>query len=174
LLARGKIIGWFQGKMEYGPRALGSRSILANPQQKIMKDKVNKIKRREQFRPFAGSVLQEKVHQYFHVPERKHFSPFMTFVFEVKNEKKKEVSAIVHQDNTCRIQTVSKQNDRYYRLIKNFYKITKIPCLLNTSFNLRGEPIVEAPSQAIEDFLKTSMDHLVIGDFLISKINHKK
>jgi len=173
LLARGKIIGWFQGKMEYGPRALGSRSILANPQQKIMKDKVNKIKRREQFRPFAGSVLQEKVHQYFHVPERKHSSPFMTFVFKVKKRKKKEVSAIVHQDNTCRVQTVSKQNNRYYRLIKNFYKITGTPCLLNTSFNLRDEPIVENPNQAIEDFLKTSMDCLVIGDFLVSKVNHK-
>jgi len=127
LLAQNKIIGWFQGRMEFGPRALGCRSILANPKPYFMKDKVNEIKRREQFRPFAGSILQEKVHEYFEAPEKNHWSPFMTFCFPVKPEKEKELAAIVHYDGTCRIQTVSKENGRYYKLIKEFYKITGIP-----------------------------------------------
>jgi carbamoyltransferase len=169
LLSQNKIIGWFQGKMEFGPRALGSRSILANPKPRFMKDKVNEIKRREQFRPFAGSILQEKVHQYFDVPEKNHWSPFMTFCFPVKPEKKKDLAAIVHQDATCRIQTVNKENGRYYKLIKEFFRITATPCILNTSFNVKGEPIVESPSQAIEDFLKTKMDYLLMEDYLISK-----
>jgi carbamoyltransferase len=186
LLTKNKIIGWFQGRMEFGPRALGSRSILANPKPHFMKDKVNEIKRREQFRPFAGSILQEEVHEYFEVPKKNHWSPFMTFCFPVKKEKEKELTAIIHYDGTCRIQTVSKENGRYYKLIKRFHEITGIPCILNTSFNLKGEPIVENPEQAIEDFLKinnpeqfdfahcklrrrTKMDYLVIGDFLVSK-----
>jgi len=134
-----------------------------------MKIKVNLIKKREQFRPFAGSILQEKVDEYFEVPEKNHWSPFMTFCFLVKNDKRKELAAIVHADGTCRIQTVNKENGLYYKLIKRFYEITGIPCLLNTSFNLKGEPIVENPKQAIDDFLKTKMDYLVLGEFVISK-----
>ncbi len=170
LLAKGKIIGWFQGKMEFGPRALGSRSILCRPWPRKMKDKINKIKKRENFRPFAGSVLQEKVAEFFEVPENNHYSPFMTFCFKVKKEKEKQISAIVHVDKTCRIQTVNeKDNGLYYKLIKKFYEKTNIPCILNTSFNLKGEPIVENPKQAIEDFLKTEMDYLVMEEFLVSK-----
>lgn len=165
LLSQNKVVGWFQGKMEFGPRALGSRSILANPKPRWMKERVNLIKIREQFRPFAGSVLQEKVHELFEVPEKNHFSPFMIFCFQVKPEKRKEISAIVHKDGTCRIQTVNQGNGPYYQLIKKFCKITGVPCVLNTSFNLKGEPIVENPRQAIEDFLRTKMDFLVIGDF---------
>lgn len=169
LLAQNNIIGWFQGKMEYGPRALGSRSILANPKNLSMKDKVNRIKIREQFRPFAGSILQEYVNEYFEVPENNHFSPFMLFCFKVKKEKKDSLAAIVHKDNTCRIQTVNKANGQYYLLIKEFFKLTGIPCILNTSFNLKREPIVENPQQAIDDFLKTKMDHLIIGSYLVSR-----
>ena len=170
LLSQGKIIGWFQSKMEFGPRALGARSILSSPNPRAMKEKVNIIKIREQFRPFAGSILQEKVHEYFNVPEKNHWSPFMIFCFIVKKEKRKDLAAIVHRDNTCRIQTVNKEdNGRYYKLIKEFYRLTDIPCVLNTSFNLKGEPIVENPKQAIEDFLKTKMDYLVIGDYLVKR-----
>lgn len=176
-LAEGFIVGWFQGKMEFGPRALGNRSILCRPSPRLMKTKMNIIKRREQFRPFAGSILQEKVQDYFEVPETNHQSPFMTFCFKVKQNKERALSAIVHKDKTCRIQTVSKDNGLYYRLINEFYKLTSIPCILNTSFNLKGEPIVETPAQAIEDFLKiypersrrTKMDYLVIGRFLVFK-----
>lgn len=191
LIANGYIIGWFQCSCELGPRALGNRSILCAPGPTNMKTKMNMIKRREMFRPFAGSILQEKVHEYFEVPEKNHFSPFMVFCFPVRREKRKELAAIVHADGTCRIQTVrdmslrgvsaepddvaiSKSNSRYYKLIKQFYKLTGIPCILNTSFNLMGEPIVETPKQAIEDFLKTKIDYLVIGDFLIPhKLAHE-
>jgi len=167
LLAKNKVVGWFRGRMEFGPRALGARSILANPKPKWMKDRVNEIKRRETFRPFAGSVLQEKVHEYFEVPERNHYSPFMIFAFKVKKEKRKNISAITHVDGTCRIQTVnSKDNGIYYDLIKEFYNITKIPVILNTSFNLRGEPIVCRPEEAYEDFIKTNMDYLVLENYL--------
>ncbi len=170
LLSEGKIIGWFQGKMEFGPRALGSRSILSSPNPRAMKEKVNRIKVREQFRPFAGSILQEKVDEYFKVPEKTHWSPFMIFCFIVKKDKRKELAAIVHEDNTCRVQTVNrKDNGRYYKLINKYYNLTGTPCILNTSFNLKGEPVVENPKQAIEDFLKTKMDHLVVGDYLVSK-----
>ena len=170
LLSENKVVGWFQDRMEFGPRALGARSILANPKQKWMKDRVNEIKRREMFRPFAGSVLQEKVHKYFDVPETNHSSPFMVFCFPVKMQKRKEIAAIVHNDGTCRIQTVDvKNNARYYTLIKEFEKLTGTPIVLNTSFNLKGEPIVCKPEEAYEDLLKTNMDYLAIGNFLISR-----
>ncbi len=169
LLARNKIVGWFQGKMEFGPRALGNRSILANPKDREMKAKVNIVKRREQFRPFAGSVLQDHVHELFEVPEKNHWSPFMNFCFQVRKETEDKISAIVHADKSCRVQTVNPSNGSYYKLIKEFYKLTGIPCILNTSFNLKGEPIVENPSQAIEDFLKTKMDYLVVESYFVSK-----
>ncbi len=174
LLAQNKIIGWFQGKMEFGPRALGARSILANPQDRRMKTLVNKIKLREQFRPFAGSVLQERVHELFCVPEKNHYSPFMNFCFKVRPNKRAQIAAIVHADNTCRIQTVNKRdNGIYYELIKEFYRVTGIPCLLNTSFNTKVEPIVENPKQAIEDFLNTQIDCLVLEGFLVYKANRR-
>lgn len=173
-LAKNRIIGWFQGSMEFGPRALGARSILANPQPSWMKERINEIKMREQFRPFAGSILQEYVYDYFEVPEQNHFSPFMNFCFRVHPEKRKKLSAIVHKDNTCRIQTVNEENGRFYKLIKKFYEITGIPCILNTSFNIKGEPIVENPQQAVGDFLRTRMDYLVIGDYIISKVTRKE
>lgn len=172
-IAENKVVGWFQGRMEYGPRALGARSILANPKSKDMKDTVNKIKIRELFRPFAGSILAEHVEKYFDIPVSQKEFPFMNFCFQVKKEKRSDIAAIVHEDYSCRIQTVSKSDGIYYKLIKEFYRITDIPVLLNTSFNLKGEPIVETPQQAIDDFLKTSMDYLVIGSFIISKKNYK-
>jgi len=168
-LKQKKVIGWFQGPMEFGPRALGNRSILSVTNPRSMKTKMNIIKRREQFRPFAGSALQETIHEYFEVPEKKHASPFMNFCFIVKEKKRNALAAIVHKDNTCRIQTVSATNGLYYRLIKTYAKKSGIGCILNTSFNLKGEPIVETPRQAIEDFLKTPMDYLVINSYFVSK-----
>lgn len=173
-LSKGKIVGWFQERCEYGPRALGNRSILCKPNPRSMKTKMNIIKLREQFRPFAGSILQDEVDKYFDVLEKNLSSPYMTFCFNVKKGKREELAAIVHRDGTCRIQTVNKTNGRYFSLIKRFYEITGIPCVLNTSFNLKGEPIVEKPDQAIEDFMKTKMDYLIIGDFIVSKTNDKE
>ncbi len=173
LIVQGKIIGWFQGKCEYGPRALGNRSILCKADPKSMKAKMNFIKKREQFRPFAGSILQSEVYKYFEVPEVGHESPFMVFCFKIKAEKKEDLKAIVHIDGTCRIQTVDKTNGRYFKLIKKFYQLTNIPCLLNTSFNIMGEPIVETPTQAINDFINTNMDYLVIEDFFVEKTGFK-
>jgi carbamoyltransferase len=171
LLVKGKTVGWFWGRAEYGPRALGARSILSRPSPHTMKDVMNTIKKREEFRPFAGSVLQDHVHEYFYSPEKKHYSPFMNVCLIVRENKRKELAAIVHEDNTCRIQTVSAKNGRYYRLIKEFYRQTGIPCVLNTSFNVMGEPIVEHPRQAIEDFLHSYMDYLVLNDFVVYKSN---
>lgn len=168
-LIQKQIIGWFYGAMEFGPRALGNRSILSCTNPRRMKTKMNIIKRREQFRPFAGSALQETIHEFFEVPEKKHYSPFMNFCFQVKESKREQLAAIVHKDNTCRIQTVSPINDRYYRLIKMYHKKTGIGCILNTSFNLKGEPIVETPRQAIEDFLKTPMNCLILNNYLVTK-----
>ena len=171
LISQDKIVGWFQGRMEWGPRALGNRSILASPINPKMRDIVNdKIKHREDFRPFAGTVLQEDVHKYFEVPEKNHESPFMLFVFKVKPEAHKSIPAIIHVDGTCRVQTVSRQqNELYYDLIKEFKKLTGTSVVLNTSFNLAGESIVCTPKEAYEDFVKTPMDYLVLGNYLISK-----
>lgn len=169
ILSKGKTVGWFWGRSEYGPRALGARSILSRPSPRSMKDTMNKIKRREEFRPFAGSILQDHVHEYFYTPEKKYYSPFMNVCLIVREKKRKELAAIVHEDNTCRIQTVNPDNGRYYRLIQEFYRQTGTPCVLNTSFNVMGEPIVEHPRHAIEDFLHSHMDYLVLNDFLISK-----
>lgn len=168
-LNEGKVIGWFQGKCELGPRALGNRSILCKPSPRNMKTKVNEVKIREQFRPFAGSILQEHVHEYFNVPEKNYYSPFMNYCFTVKEEKRRELAAIVHNDNTCRIQTVSESDGLYYTLLKEFNKLSGIPCVLDTSYNLKGEPIVENPEQAVKDFVKTGLDILFIGSFAIYK-----
>lgn len=168
LLAKGKIIGWFQGGSELGPRALGHRSILSDPRRKNMKEFLNlKVKGRESFRPFAASVLEEKSKDYFdlNIP-----SPFMLLVASVKKDKVNEIPAVTHIDGTSRIQTVNSwEGGIFYKLIKNFYKITGVPLVLNTSFNLSGEPIVETPTDAMRCFLRTGMDYLVINDILIKK-----
>ncbi|MBU1627745.1 carbamoyltransferase [bacterium] len=168
LLSEGKILGWFQGRMEWGPRALGNRSILANPRMSEMKDILNaRVKHREGFRPFAPSILEEKTSQYFDITQP---VPFMTVVCKVLPEKSAEVPAITHVDGTARLQTVSKTaNPLYWKLIFEFEKLTGTPIILNTSFNVRGEPIICSPEDAILCFKKTDMDYLVLGNFLLWK-----
>lgn len=133
-----------------------------------MKSKVNIIKIREQFRPFAGSILQDHIHEYFDVPEKNFYAPFMNYCFKVKKDKRSELAAIVHADNTCRIQTVSKSDGLYFKLIEEFYRLSHIPCVLDTGFNLKGEQILETPKQVVVDFLKTKIDNLFIGSFYIN------
>lgn len=167
LLAQNKIIGWFQGGSELGPRALGHRSIFCNPKDKEIKNILNtKIKHREEFRPFAPSCLLEKMNEYFDFDRP---SPFMLFSVPVNQNKINEIPAVVHIDNSARLQTVNKNdNDLFYDLISDFYKITGMPILLNTSFNDR-EPVVETPADAIYTFLSTDIDFLAIGDYLVYK-----
>ncbi len=187
-LSEGKTIGWFQGKMEFGPRALGNRSILADPRSSNMQKNLNlKIKFRESFRPFAPSILEEKVNEWF---DYNKISPYMLMVAKVKKNKLIEMSeenkklfgieqlnikrslvpAITHVDYSARIQTVNeKQNKKYYNLIKKFYEITKVPILVNTSFNIRGEPIVSSIEDAYRCFLVTDLDYLVCGNQILEK-----
>ena len=168
LVADGNIVGWFQGRMEFGPRALGNRSILADARDPEMKNKVNdSIKFRENWRPFAPSVLVEKFAEYFE-PDAP--SPFMILTHTVKPEKRDIVPAITHADNSARIQTVDKSvNPRYWELINEFEKITGVAVVMNTSFNLRGEPIVCEPKDAVRTFFSSGLDFLVMGDFLVAK-----
>lgn len=167
MLAAGKIVGWFQGRMEFGPRALGNRSILADPRQPEIKDVLNlRIKHRESFRPFAPAVLEEYVHEYF---EDAYPSPFMLMVFKVRPEKRPAIPATKHVDNTGRVQSVSKTtNPKFWRLIECFRRRTGIPLVLNTSFN-ENEPIVCSPQDALHCFATTKMDALALGNFLITK-----
>jgi len=167
LISEGKIVGWFQGRMEWGPRALGNRSILVDPRRQEMKDILNaRIKKREWFRPFAPSILLERTGEYF---EKDYPEPFMLKVYRVKEDKKKIIPAVTHIDGTGRLQTISKEeNSLFWQLIKEFEKITGVPVLLNTSFN-ENEPIVCKPQEAIDCFLRTNMDILVIGNYLIRK-----
>jgi carbamoyltransferase len=169
LLRDDKVIGWFQGRMEYGPRALGCRSILANPMNPEMKKIVNsKIKFREFFRPFAPAVLREKADEYFEMHGQE--SPFMLLVPPVRQEKRAIIPAVTHADGTGRVQTVTRDsNGMFYELIQQFGKLTGVPVLLNTSFNVRGEPIVCTPHDAVNCFLKTGLDYLVMGHILVSK-----
>ncbi len=172
LLAENAVVGWFQGRMEFGPRALGARSILANPTSPSMKDTLNaKIKHREAFRPFAPSTLKEAAGTYFELDGRAPGdteSPFMLLVARVRAEKQHLLPAITHVDGTARVQTVSReQNPLYYALIEEFGKLTGVPVVVNTSFNVRGEPIVCTPEQAFNSFAHTDMDYLVLGDALI-------
>ena len=164
----GKIIGWFQGAAEFGPRALGNRSILCKPFPVSMKDYINKkVKFREEFRPFAPAVLSEFSEEYFQLDQE---SPYMLIACEAIQKKKNEIPAVIHVDNTCRVQTVSpKYNKKFYDLISNYYKISNIPVILNTSFNIKGQPIVNTPQDAIECFLKYKIDILVLNNFLIKK-----
>jgi len=168
LIASGKIIGWFQGALEFGDRALGNRSILADPRDGSMKDKVNEtVKYREPFRPFAPSILNERIAEYF---EGAVSTPFMEKVFPIRKEKRAAIPAVTHVDGTGRIQTVTKtQNPLYWELISEFEKISGIPIVLNTSFNLKGEPMVCEPTDAIRTFFSSGLDALVIGRNVVEK-----
>ena len=166
-IEKGKVVGWFQGRMEWGPRALGNRSIICDPRRPDMKDILNtKIKRRESFRPFAPSILNEEVSKWF---EQCDDVPFMMQVYQIIKNKRHEIPAVTHVDGSGRLQTVnSKTNPRYYALIKEFKKLTGIPIVLNTSFN-ENEPIVCTPEEALNAFLRTKMDLLVLGDWVIKR-----
>lgn len=167
-IADGKVVGWFQGRMEWGPRALGNRSILADPRRSDMKDILNlKIKRRESFRPFAPSILREDVAEWF---EQNDNVPFMMKVFQIRKEQRDRIPAVTHVDGSGRLQTVVRAtNPRYYRLIESFKRITGVPMVLNTSFN-EDEPIVCRPEQALDCFLRTRMDILVLGNVFVTRI----
>lgn len=164
-IADGKVIGWLQGRLEWGPRSLGNRSIVCDPRRADMKDILNlKIKRRESFRPFAPSILREAVSEWF---EQDDDVPFMMKVFQIRGEKCKEIPAVTHVDGSGRLQTVFKEtNARYYHLIEAFHKQTGVPIVLNTSFN-ENEPVVCKPEEALDCFLRTKMDVLVMGDYMV-------
>lgn len=167
----GHVVGWFQGRMEWGPRALGHRSILGDPRRSDMKDILNlKIKRRESFRPFAPSVLQEQSFEWFEMSSQLDADvPYMMQVYPVCSDKRSLIPAVTHVDGTGRLQTVNEvDNGRYYRLIRRFYERTGVPMILNTSFN-ENEPIVSTPRQAMDCFLRTKMDILVVDDVLVSR-----
>ena len=167
LVADGKILGWFQGRAEWGPRALGNRSIVADPRRPEMKEILNqRIKHRETFRPFAPSILAEATGEWF---AKSHPSPFMTLAYPVRPEKRDKIPAPTHVDGTGRLQTVSRDaNPRYWKLIRAFSDATCVPVVLNTSFN-DNEPIVCRPEEALDCFLRTQMDALALGDFLVTK-----
>ncbi|HLU43614.1 MAG TPA: carbamoyltransferase C-terminal domain-containing protein [Natronosporangium sp.] len=167
-LADGKIVGWFQGRMECGPRALGNRSILADPRGKDTKDRLNeKVKHREPFRPFAPSCLAEKAGEYF---ASGYPSPVMLLVFDVLEHQREKVPAITHADGTARVQTVTREeNPLYYELISKFEELTGVPMVVNTSFNDNEEPIVCTPADAVSCFLRTGMDALALGPFFVEK-----
>jgi carbamoyltransferase len=167
IVADGKILGWFQGRAEWGPRALGNRSIVADPRRPEMKEILNqRIKHREIFRPFAPSILAESTSEWF---EKSHPSPFMTLAYSVRPEKRDKIPAPTHVDGTGRLQTVTREaNPRYWSLIKAFEQLTGVPVVLNTSFN-DNEPIVCRPEEALDCFQRTQMDALVLGDFLITR-----
>jgi carbamoyltransferase len=172
-LVQGKVVGWFQGRFEWGPRALGNRSILADPRNPEMKDIVNaKIKFREPYRPFAPSVLAEHAESYFELTQatRHHPARYMLYVVPTKQNQRETLPAVTHVDGTARVQTIFRaQNPRYYALIERFGQATGVPVVLNTSFNLRGEPVVNTPADAVSTFVRSEMDCLVLGDFLIEK-----
>ncbi|HVP36787.1 MAG TPA: carbamoyltransferase C-terminal domain-containing protein, partial [Terriglobales bacterium] len=165
LLSEQNIIGWYQGRMEFGPRSLGNRSILADPRRGENKDRVNqKVKYRETFRPFAPSILWEKAKEYFEIDRE---SPFMLLTFKVKS---REIPAVTHVDNSARLQTVKREeNELFYDLLSEFYSLTGCPALLNTSFNLRGEPIVCTPEEAYLSFMRSGMDYLILGNYVLDK-----
>jgi carbamoyltransferase len=168
LLAQGKILGWFQGRMEFGPRALGNRSILADPRTVDMRDRVNEcVKFREGWRPFAPSCLAEVSEEYFELCKD---APFMILTFDVVPEKRSVIAAVTHADNTARVQTVTQDaNPRYWKLINEFGKRTGVPVIMNTSFNLKGEPIVCAPKDAVRTFYSSGLDFLVMGNYILAK-----
>ena len=193
LLAQEKIVGWFQGGMEFGPRALGSRSIIGDARSPKMQSVMNlKIKFRESFRPFAPAVLRERVSDYFEFDQE---SPYMLMVAPVREERRipmteeqkalfgieklnvprSDVPAITHVDYSARLQTVDgESNPVFYDMIKKFEKLTGSPVIINTSFNVRGEPIVQSPEQAYTCFMRTEMDYLALGPILVDKTNQPK
>jgi carbamoyltransferase len=166
-IADGKIVGWFQGRMEFGPRALGNRSIVVDPRRSEMKDVLNaRIKKREPFRPFAPSILEERIGEYF---EQTYPSPTMLMVYQVKEDKRSVIPAVTHVDGSGRLQTVSREtNARYHQLIRDFEAITNVPVVLNTSFN-EDEPIVCTPEEAVNCFQRTRMDVLFLGNYLVQR-----
>lgn len=170
LIVDNKVIGWFQGKMEYGPRALGNRSILANPANADMKDIVNSIiKKREGFRPFAPSAMYDRAAEFFEIENGREY-PYMVKTVLVREDKVSQLGAVTHENRTARLHTVKKEdNETYWNLLDSLYKRTGIPVVLNTSFNVRGEPIVCTPSDAVNTFLNCGLDALIVGNFLISK-----
>jgi carbamoyltransferase len=168
LLSKGQIVAWFQGGAEFGPRALGNRSILAKPYPKTMKDHINnKVKFRESFRPFAPAIMYEYLEEYFELNQE---SPHMLLACQAKKEKIEKISATVHVDSSARVQTVTREGNRkFYDLLKSFNDKTGVPVLLNTSFNVKGQPVVNTPDQAIETFMSTKIDVLCIGDYYVIK-----
>ncbi|MCP4593889.1 MAG: carbamoyltransferase [bacterium] len=170
MIADGQVVALFQGRLEFGPRALGSRSLLADPRTSKMKDVINaKIKFREAFRPFAPAVLREHAHEYFEMPEGMD-APYMLLVPKVRADKRTVIPAVTHQDGTGRVQTVTEEtNPMYYRIIKRFGELTGVPVIINTSFNVRGEPIVCTPHDAYSTFVRTGIDALVIGRYIVTE-----
>ncbi len=168
-ITKNLIIGWFQDRSECGPRALGNRSIIVDPRKASMKDYLNeRVKFREGFRPYAPAILWEYQKEYFDLDIP---SPYMLMVADILPEKRSIIPAVTHVDGTGRIQTVMRElNYKFYNLIEAFYLITGVPVLLNTSFNVQGEPIVESPEDAIKCFLKTNIDELYIHNYIIKKI----
>jgi carbamoyltransferase len=168
LLAKNHLVGWFQGRMEFGPRALGNRSILSDPRSAENRDRVNDaVKFRETWRPFAPSVLRERAGDYFIGCKE---SPYMILSYWADKARAHQIPAVVHVDGSCRVQTVERAtNPRYYALIEEFGRLTGVPVVMNTSFNLKGDPIVCSPKDAVQTFYTSGLDDLVIGDFLVSK-----
>jgi carbamoyltransferase len=172
LIHEGQIIGWFQGRMEAGPRALGNRSILADPRQSKIKDIINyQVKHREHFRPFAASVLE--VCQDIWFETRGTFLPYMLEVVPVREALRERIPAVLHVDGTCRIQSVRESSGRFYQLIREFYRLSGVPMVLNTSFNVKGMPIVRTPSDALRCFFSTGLDALVIGSCVLQKRDYR-
>nr|VFK24874.1 MAG: Carbamoyltransferase N-terminus [Candidatus Kentron sp. LPFa] len=174
LISQNNIVGFFQGRMEIGPRALGNRSLLADPRHPDMREILNrKVKHREYFRPLAPSILYEQAKNWFHIEKETSAADFMLMAYPVKESRKDKIPAVVHVDGTSRIQTVKKDtNPRYHKLISEFYRISGVPIVLNTSFN-DSEPIVCTPKDAINTFLKTGIDYLALGDFIVDKANNR-
>src|SRR5262249_8887653 len=167
----GRVVGWFQGRMEWGPRALGNRSILGDPRRADMKDILNlKIKRRESFRPFAPSILREHVKDWFELDDE---VPFMMKVFQIREDKRPRIPALTHGDGSGPLQTVyGDPNEGYYEVIAAFHELTGVPMVLNTSFN-ENEPVVCKPAEALDCFLRTKMDLLVLGDWVVERTDSK-
>ncbi|GAG17404.1 unnamed protein product, partial [marine sediment metagenome] len=177
LIFDNKVVGWFQGRMEYGPRALGSRSILSNPCNPEMRDILNaKVKHREMFRPFAPVICYEDVNDYFECDKPLPYpTDFMLMVYPIKKEKQKLIPAVTHVDGTGRLQVIRKgQNMLYYDLIKEFGKLSGVPMLINTSFNIRGEPIVCKPYDAYKCMMGTGIDCIVMGKYFIKRKDNPK
>jgi carbamoyltransferase len=174
-LAQGEIVGWFQGRMEFGPRALGNRSILADPRDSDMRSRINRlVKKREEFRPFAPAVTAEAAVQYFDIREGEEPTyAHMLFVTQVRQQYQRQLPAITHIDGSARVQTVQREdNPRFWALLNAFGKVAGLPILLNTSFNVRGQPIVRTPEEAVETFLRARLHALAIGNYVVVPVTN--